>query len=651
MQLASNMWIEGAYYVDFDVLGQLRIVGPNNHLHYASVGVPRELLEITSTYSERGQFVLEGKFLTDKMFLHDPAIGHIKRVRDLTEIPGKPQPSFESIYKRYPTDLAPNYIGVEDTDRGYEISYKRLFQNHWYGAKLLFAPGVSVHRHDRRRGYNLKTSLSEIHFKLTTDADELPDSKLAHVIGPDPLATAKFGADKDTINHLLDRTMFEITHLVKNNKTSGFDYGTVFPRDWMESADLGLGDLTPETVAYMYHRAYEFVNPQGLGWHENIVGEFEYEKEEEARELSQSLDDLVDQSNRVGHSLRELVSQITEMYIIRNMVDIEPRYLFALNSVDPKLLSAQDIDRAKRVAKFITLQASTNQLITFKKIPRLMRRHKYDVYYSAGNWRDSETAFRRVHEVIAPYDVNVVFYPRALEIISRHARALGADRTEIKELMAKWQRPREWYKFKNNDGKLAYALALYNIHGQGTEPKFKRLEVNHLDEAYDLFYGQPSRSDVISFAQRMASPDYFWTKSGPTIVGAGDGYTTRQYHGRVIWTKQTAFAVAGLARQLKRARNEGWPGSAQQLLTKTITQTAYASIRAWLQLGSVPELHYDKAGAAHFYNDQPTAEGPMNLVQLWSAVGARAIIKTYLETELGYPQPPIKSRSTASRNR
>ena len=41
MQLKPGLWIEGAYYVDFDNLGQLRIVGPNNHLHFGSVGVYR----------------------------------------------------------------------------------------------------------------------------------------------------------------------------------------------------------------------------------------------------------------------------------------------------------------------------------------------------------------------------------------------------------------------------------------------------------------------------------------------------------------------------------------------------------------------------------------------------------------------------------
>src|SRR5207245_1234688 len=112
----------------------------------------------------------------------------------------------------------------------------------------------------------------------------------------------------------------------------------------------------------------------------------------------------------------------TEMYIIRNMVDIEPRYLFALDSLPHSVFSQQDLDRAKRVARFIVLQAGSNQLITFKKIPRLMRRHKYDEYYNAGNWRDSESAFQRVHQVIAPYDVNVVFYPRALALIAKHAR-------------------------------------------------------------------------------------------------------------------------------------------------------------------------------------------------------------------------------------
>lgn len=636
MQLQTNMWIEGAYYVDFDKLGQLRIVGPNNHLHYGAVDLYRDQIDIKSTYSQDNQFVIEGFFLTNELFLHDPAIGHIKRVRDLTEIPGKAAPNFLAIYRRYPTDLAPNYIGLEDTAAGYQINYKRIYQDHWYGARIVLEPGTTVHRHERKRGYLLKSPRATIGFKLMTDADELPQSHLSNVVSGRPLDTKMFGAKKSAIDHLLDRTMLEATHLIKNNKTSGFDYGTVFPRDWMEAADLGVGDLTPAAVGYMYHKAYQFINPQGLGWHENIVGEFEYEKEQEAQGLTQSLDDLVDQSNRVSRSLRELVGQITEMYITRNMVDIEPRYLFALESVPPKLLSAHDLERAKKVAHFILLQATTSDIITFKKIPRLMRRHKYDEYYSAGNWRDSETAFLKVHPVLAPYDVNVVFYPRALAIIKRHAKLLGIDPKRASELVAKWAKVRQWYRFTNPDGTAAFALALYNLKpDKAGGMSYDQLKVNHLDEAYDLFYNQPDRAEVLAFAKRIISPHYFYTKSGPTIVGAGDGYTTTQYHGRVIWTKQTAFAVAGLKRQLDRAKRSGWPVVERRLLARAITTTASASIEAWLELGSVPELHYDHAGEPHFYNDQPATEGPMNLVQLWSGIGARRIIKTYLEVKHG----------------
>jgi hypothetical protein len=367
---------------------------------------------------------------------------------------------------------------------------------------------------------------------------------------------------------------------------------------------------------------------------------FEYEKEQEARGLSQSLDDLVDQSNRVSHSLRELVNQITEMYVIRNMVDIEPRYLFALDSVPRDQLSDQDIDRARKVARFIILQASNNDLITFKKIPRLLRRHKFDEYYNAGNWRDSETAFRKIHHVIAPYDVNAVFYPKALALMQEHSRLLEVHRPQVEELKVKWQAIRDRFRYKNPDGSSAFALALYNIKSVKSGLDFDQLKVNHLDEAYDLFYGLPDKADVMSFARRLVDPDYFYTASGPTIVGAHDGYTTEQYHGRVIWTKQTAFTVAGLQKQLARAEADRWPANLQNLLRQALEKTAMASIQAWLKLGSIPELHYDKAGRPHYYNDQPTTEGPMNLVQLWSSVGARRIIKAYLEVKLAHQRSP-----------
>ncbi len=483
MQLQTDLWIEGAYYVDFDALGQLRIVGPNNHLHFGSVGLYRDKIKIDQVYTENEQLVISGAFLTDKLFLRDPAVGHIQKVRHFTERIGQATLSFETVLKRQPGELSPNYIAAQITKSGYEISYKRLFQRHWYGVKLRLAPDVDLARVDRRRGFNLSSRKDEtIGFTIVTDTDSLPHSHLDHVVKPNAWLTDRFGDNKRYVDHLLDRTAIEITHLVKNNKTSGFEYGTVFPRDWMESADLGEGDLEPTAISYMYEKAFEYVNPQGVGWHENIVGEFEFEKDREMGELSSSLDDLIDRSSRIGATLNELISQVKEMYVIRNMVDIEPRYILGLDQLSQRQLTPSDLERIKRVARYTVLQAESNDLITFKKMPTLLRRHKHDEYFDAGNWRDSKRAFKKVHQLVAPYDVNVVFYPQALSLIKKHAKWLEVDPDQLSRLVNKWDRVRDWYRFKNHDGQMAYALALYDIKpNPGKIPTFKQLVVNHID--------------------------------------------------------------------------------------------------------------------------------------------------------------------------
>jgi hypothetical protein len=131
------------------------------------------------------------------------------------------------------------------------------------------------------------------------------------------------------------------------------------------------------------------------------------------------------------------------------------------------------------------------------------------------------------------------------------------------------------------------------------------LAVNHLDETADLFYGQPSEDEVASFATRLLSPNYFYTASGPILVGRGHGYDHTQYHGEVIWAKQAAYAVAGLERSLEHGTKAGWSQPTLQLIRSGIQSTAEASLTAFRELDAIPELHYDDHGHARLYADQP----------------------------------------------
>ncbi len=629
MRLAPDLWLEGSYYIDFDIHGQLRIIGPNNHLQFATVGIYRDQIRLDSVQLHRGEAVIKGAFKTAQLFMHDPAMGHIRRLRKYIELPGRPVPKLIDVAKKHPGELAPNYIDMLAHDDGFEVGYKRLYQNHWYGIKLKFAANVAVERHEKRRGFELVSEGNEINFTLTTDADEKPVSPLTEVITkPKMDLPALSQSNHKELARLLDRTAVEIKHLVTSNKTSGVEYGTVFPRDWMEAADLGVGDLTPAAVEYMYHKAFEHID-HGQGWHENAVGEFKTEQEQELGTVSQDLDDLIDHASILSRSIKNMVDGLQRLYIDRNMIDIEPHYILGVPQLNLLQLSADDTNRLRDAGQYVVRQARLHDLITFKKIPGVFKRHRNEEYAESGNWRDSSEAFKMVHPVIAPYDVNVVFYPQALRQIAANAEWFGVDEAELKKLIKKWDGVKDWYRFTNTDGRPGYALALYDIQELKPGVKYRRLEVNHIDESYDLFYGQPREADVINFAERLLDPDYFYTPSGPVLVGAHDGYTTADYHGNVIWTKQTAYVVAGLAKQLDRS---DFKAVTKELVQKALAATAEASLAAFLKLEAIPELHYDKNGQPHLFNDQPHAMGPMNLVQLWSAVGARRIIRTYLET-------------------
>lgn len=625
MRIANDIWIVGPYYVEIDVRGQLCIVGPENHLHFGSVGLQADDYEVKKVEFIRGKLELHLDIRHSEFLWRQPAIGHIRKVREFTEIPGQLKPTFDQVYAEHPEELAPNHVQTSRTDDGYEITYRRQFRNDWYGVTTVFPPTVDVK--EEGIGLSLKTPSEYIPLIIRAESSNTANPGINDILAPH-LGSNKLPGGEMTAK-LLQRGAFEIEHLVRYGKTSGFDYGTIFPRDWMEAADLGTGELTPEAVHYMYQRSLDHVDPSGEGWHEDIIGEFRAEKEQEMEDMTASMENLLDKTQTLSAKMREHIDQARKLLIVRNMIDIEPHYILGLVNVDPSLWTEEDKERLRRVAEYIIRQATMNRLITFKRMPPSLHRSAAPQYYGAGDWRDSEQAYKQADSIIAPFDVNVVFYPQALAVIAGKPEFFGKSASEAQKLLPKWEGVRELFRF-SRDGMDSYALALYGISEDAGKLNFQKLEVNHLDEAYDHFYGAPSDADTASFSDRLMSPEYFYTPSGPTVVGANEGYSTLQYHGRVIWTKQSAFAVGGLMRTYLRLKNEGKHNLARKV-EKAICMTAEASISAYRKMGVVPELHYDQAGRPRFYSDQPLAEGPMNKVQLWSAAGVRRIIKDYGE--------------------
>ena len=381
----------------------------------------------------------------------------------------------------------------------------------------------------------------------------------------------------------------------------------------MEAADLGVHDLTEEAREYMYTASMKNINKKGQGWHEDVVGEYRYE-----HELSGQ--DIFD----------------------RKMLDIEPHYLLGLKRLSGRYLKKKEyIEKLRRVAQYLLGEARDRDLIMFKEKPKEEQKEIgqefQETYYRMGNWRDNEWSFKKISETIAPFDVNAVFYPEALKVLKNIQKELRMRIRDIDELIDKWDNVRKLYECKTATDKHGvlptYAFALYNIRKEKGKLKYDKFSVNHLDESYLYTYGDVSDKQIRSFCLRLLDPEFFYTPSGPLLIARNNnfGYTTQEYHGLVIWTKQAAFTILGLSKHYKKAKKEGWDEEMIQLIRKTILITCESLIKAFCSLKAIPELHIDIQGKPKFYTDQEGVQGKMSKVQLWSAVGARRIFRKYYD--------------------
>jgi hypothetical protein len=600
-QIEENLWIADGYYIDFDEAGQFRIIGPNNHLYCGLVDIPPHKIHIKEVKNINQHLKITGNFISDKINLYYPIMDDIRTLRKLSQEAGNfLQLRYNFLSRAYPRTIK------KSSDKDYnKITFKRTYGENYYQTEFFFPKKIKIKKiTSPLLGFELKSKGKAMPFIIQARTNEInyKNFRKFFLYPSEDFYYKVFGKYKKDTKKFIGRTEKEIKHLISWGKTSGDRFGTVFPRDWMESAVLGIHDLRPEVINYMYEKSLEHISRKGEGWHEELVGEYKYEHEISGK-------DIFD----------------------RKMIDIEPNYIIGLNYVPEAFLAKKENnEKIRRVVKYLLKEAGKD-FITFKKIPKEFRKIK-EKYYLVGNWRDSDWAFKKIDPVIAPFDVNCVFYPAALLTIQNFQKKLGLEKEskKIEELIKKWKYKKEKYRFINQDGRIAYSLALYNIKGINS---FKKMEVNHLDEAYLYAYLEGTQEEIKSFCERLLSKEYFYTPSGPTITAKNNkyGYTTQEYHGLVIWTKQTAFCVLGLSRHLKIALSENWPKELQSLIKKTLLKICEDTIKTFAKLDAIPEVHFDNKGEPKFFNIQPEAYYRMSKVQLWSAVGARRIIRKCYE--------------------
>ncbi|MCK5123574.1 MAG: hypothetical protein KAQ87_05525 [Candidatus Pacebacteria bacterium] len=594
MKLNKNLWISGGYYIDFDAYEQFRIIGPNNHLYCGLIDVPRHKITISSIKDKDNILCIKGFFNSQKINLYYPAMDDMRTVRE--EIGSE---TFLQIRKRIYDRLVPQFVRKTKKDGKTFLKFKRRYGRKYYQTIFEFDGNIEVKKIKKPfAGFKISAKSKKIAFMIKASTNDLNNNEIKKVslINKKDFDFSVFGNKKELIERIWIQTEIEIKHLLEWEKTSGDRFGTIFPRDWMEAADIGQHDLTSEVKSYMYEESLKNVNSKGAGWHEDVVGEFKYEYEVSGK-------DILD----------------------RHMIDIEPHYLMNIEYLSQNFwLKKENRKKMHLVARYILKQAKARGHITFKKDN------------DTGNWRDSGNAFRRLSDIIAPFDVNAVFYPRALRSIKNNYKEFGFKNNEVSEINKiyhKWKNKRDEYKFKNEDGTTAYALALYGVKNKENKFEYKKMELNHIDESYLYTYCEGSKEELESFCERLLNPDYFYTKSGPLLVAKKSKYfyTPQEYHGLVIWIKQTAFVVLGLSKHLKLSIIEGWPVNTQRTIKKTILKITENTLNAIEQMESIPEVYADIDGKPIPYHDLTGKKDQGSEVQLWSAVGIRRIIRKYYE--------------------
>ena len=603
-QLEEGLWIEGGYYIDFDELGQLRIIGPNNELYMGLIDIPRHKINLRDVRSSKSSATIHGKFTSSTINLYQPAMDDIRTIRDLTAHPSGRQVTFLELRRTNPAESVPMYVTRSKKGGKTRLLFQRNYGESWYRTVWEFDADVSIRSINRPyKGYKLIVKkgghIPFVIYAETNDFAEAPCS--CRTLPVDTLDWTVFGKNAAMVEKFWYRTQFEIDHLISWRKTSGDRFGTIFPRDWMETILLGEGDIQQETIDQMLRECLAHVNSSGEGWHEDVVGEYKYEHELAGK-------DTYD----------------------RKMIDIEPLFLLCLPFTSPAFWrDTKSVAKLKRVAKYITSKAKVHSAITFKK-----HSSKYqsstNQYHRVGDWRDSAWAYKQIHDIIAPFSVNVSHYPLSLRVIQQYAKRLSITKTRIDPLVKKWDQEKKYFRFEESKGQDCYALALYDIHKKHAF-SYKKMKVCHLDEAYLYALGEGTENELKHFSQLLISEKGFYTPSGPIIIARQNtyGYTTAEYHGLVIWTKQVAFTVKALAKHRKIAVQKSWKKKTRDLIDEAFEKTCSALLAAFISLDAVPELHYDADGKAKFFTSQGTSSGSMSKVQLWSAIGYRRIIREY----------------------
>jgi len=273
-----------------------------------------------------------------------------------------------------------------------------------------------------------------------------------------------------------------------------------------------------------------------------------------------------------------------------------------------------------------------------------------------GQWRDSNEGIGGGR---APYDVNAVFVPAALEAAGKLLRAGlldpyldAADRASFAraDAMARTWREQAPPMFRVDVPARAAATAVRRYAGQVGVPAAPALTalgarpltyhaisldehgapvpIINSDEGFMLLFGHPTSADLATFVGTLARPfpaglmtDIGLLVANPALAAADaqERFTPAAYHGAVVWSWQQALFAAGLERQLTRTDLSA-PTRAILIAAQTRLWRAIEATRA-TQSSELWSWTYAHGG----YRVVPFGAGKKdvdesNAAQLWSTV-------------------------------
>ena len=403
-------------------------------------------------------------------------------------------------------------------------------------------------------------------------------------------------------------------------------YLTYFGRDTLLTVRLLMPALRPRVIEAAIGSVIDRLGPDGEVAHEEEIGEFAAERNADRSQTPRFDYKMVDDDFLLPAVLGDYAAP-PEFFARRT-----PRgrpYTEALHA---------SFERVLRLAGPFAAKQEPTALVALHPGER------------AGNWRDSQTG---LGEGRFPYDVNAALVPAALDAIAKYT-ATGAALADAGlhgralALRAAWTNVERFFvvnvpadEARARVKATCEALgldpreALAAIHGPvvlrgvSLDAEGKPVPVMNTDDGFLMLFGKPDAALLEEMAARIEQPFPVGLRTPVGVVVSNATFspdekvravfTTRDYHGTVVWSWQQALLAVGLRRQIERA---DLPPKTKQVLLGA-EKSLWAVIEATAE-ASTAELWSFRVDSGRFvrvpFGQEAGHKEESNAAQLWSTV-------------------------------